>query len=599
MNFWKMFFASLAGSIIAIFGVGLILIMLFAVALGSSIAGAMDGGGETNKVVKKNSVLEISLDAPIVERGLGDTPAFNFAALTGESGTIGLNDILSGLRAAATDDKIEGVYLNLSGASGGFSAITDIRDELVKFKESGKWMVAYSEGYSQGGYYLASAADELYMYPAGGMELNGLNAELMFYKDMLEKVGVEIQILRGPNNKYKSAVEPYFRNSMSDESRLQYQELLDDLWTIMVDDISVSRGITADQINLIADSMLIRVAVNAKELKLIDDLKYGDEVTAILKGKLSLEADEDINFINLADYKGKKKYDSEISEEVAVVYAVGAIESGEGDDATIGSDRIAEALRNARLDENTKAIVLRVNSPGGSALASDVIWRETQLIKEAKIPFVVSMSDLAASGGYYIACGADRIVASEATITGSIGVFGMLPNAQNLLENKIGVHTDRVGTNANGNIGLFSPLNETQYEAIEESISGIYDDFTSLVAQGRGMTQDAVKEVAGGRVWSGTDAIEAGLVDEIGTLERAKEIAAEMAGLDGYNVKNYPKLKDPFEEILKELGVDVRLESIATELGVDAATIKEINSLIKERNVFSVQARMPYSLKIN
>jgi len=431
------------------------------------------------------------------------------------------------------------------------------------------------------------------------MELNGLNAELMFYKDMLEKVGVEIQILRGPNNKYKSAVEPYFRNSMSDESRLQYQELLDDLWTIMADDISVSRGITTDQINNIADSMLIRVAVNAKELKLIDDLKYGDEVTAILKGKLSLEADDDINFINLADYKGNKQYDSEISEEVAVVYAVGAIESGEGDDATIGSDRIAEALRNARLDENTKAIVLRVNSPGGSALASDVIWRETQLIKEAQIPFVVSMSDLAASGGYYIACGADRILASEATITGSIGVFGMLPNAQNLLENKIGVHTDRVGTNANGNIGIFSPLNETQYEAIEESISGIYDDFTSLVAQGRGMTQDAVKEVAGGRVWSGTDAIEAGLVDEIGTLERAKEIAAEMAGLADYNVKNYPKLKDPLEELLKELGVEVRLESIAAELGVDAATIKEINSLIKERNAFSVQARMPYSLKIN
>ncbi len=367
----------------------------------------------------------------------------------------------------------------------------------------------------------------------------------------------------------------------------------------MADDISVSRGITTDQINNIADSILIRVAANAKELKLIDDLKYGDEVTAILKGKLGLATDEDIRFINLADYKGKKKYDSSISEEVAVVYAVGAIESGEGDDATIGSDRIAEALRNARLNENTKAVVLRVNSPGGSALASDVIWRETQLIKEAKIPFVVSMSDLAASGGYYIACGADRIVASEATITGSIGVFGMLPNAQNLLENKIGVHTDRVGTNANGNIGLFSPLNETQYEAIEESISGIYDDFTSLVAEGRGMTQDAVKEVAGGRVWSGTDAIEAGLVDEIGTLERAKEIAAEMAGLADYKVKNYPKLKDPLEELLKELGVEVRLESIASELGVDAAAIKEINSLIKERNVFSVQARMPYSLKID
>ncbi|MFK7755876.1 MAG: signal peptide peptidase SppA [Flavobacteriales bacterium] len=598
MNFWKMFFASLVGSIIAIFTVGLILIFLFMVTLTSSISGAMSGGEEEIKNVKNNSVLEINFDGPIVERGLKDGPAFDLASLGGSTvKPLGLNNILARLRYAATDDKIKGVYLNFSGVSGGFSAITDIRDELMKFKESGKWMVAYSEGFSQGGYYLASAADEVYLYPEGGMEMNGLNAELMFYKDMLEKVGVDIQVLRGPNNKYKSAVEPYFRNDMSEASRLQYQELLNDLWSIMVTDISESRGVSVDKLNMIADSISIRMAEDAVTEGLVDALKYGDEVTALLKEKLALEGDDDIEFITLSDYRAKINR-SESKDEIAVVYAVGPIESGEGDDATIGSDRIAEALRNARLDENTKAVVLRVNSPGGSALASDVIWRETELLKRDSIPLIVSMGDLAASGGYYISCEADKILASDATITGSIGVFGMLPNAKTLLEEKIGVHTDRVGTNANGNIGVFSPLNDTQHAAITESIVDVYEDFTGKVADGRGMTVDQVDAVGQGRVWSGTDAIDAGLVDEIGTLERAKEIAAELAGLTEYRTKDYPRLKDPFQELLKELGADVRMEKLGEELGVDAATIREINTLLKQKDGVSIQARMPYSLII-
>ncbi len=598
MNFWKMFFASLAGSIVAFFGVGLILIFLFTIALTSSIAGAIDGGGSApEKRVKNNSVLELSFSQPIVERGLGDTPSFDFSAIMGEEGTIGLNDILAGLRRAAKDDKIKGAYINCSGVSGGFSAITDIRDEILKFKESGKWTVAYAESFSQGGYYLASAADQVYLYPTGGMELNGLNAELMFYKDMLDRIGVDVQVLRGPDNKYKSAVEPYFRNEMSPESRLQYQELLDDLWTILSSDIAESRGITIDDVNLIADSLLLRVADDAVQLKLVDALKYGDQVTDEIANKLGLEKDEEIEYVNIADYKGKKS-DVETENEIAVVYAVGGIESGEGDDATIGSDRIAGALRDARLDENTKAVVLRVNSPGGSALASDVIWRETQLIKEAGIPFIVSMSDLAASGGYYIACGADRIIASDATITGSIGVFGMLPNAEKMLEEKIGVHTDRVGTNANGNISLYKPLNDTQNAAIKESIIDVYDDFTRIVAEGRGMTQEQVEAVAAGRVWSGTDAIDAGLVDEIGTLERAKEVAAEMASLSEYKLKEYPKPVDPLQEILKELGADVKLEVLAKELGLNAQMLKDLNQLTKESDNFTVQARLPYSLEI-
>jgi len=600
MNFWKMFFASLAGSIIAIFGVGLILILLFTVTLTSSIAGAFNAGDSegSSKSVKSNSVLEITMDAPIIERGLKDAPKFDLSALGGTTESLGLNNILASLRKAASDDKIEGIYLNISGVSAGFSAITDIRDEIIKFKESGKWVLAYSEGYSQGGYYLASAADEVYLYPEGGLEISGLSAELMFFKDMLNKVGVDVQVLRGPGNKYKSAVEPYFRDSMSDESRYQYEELLLDLWTIMTDDISASREVSTQQLNLIADSILIRRAEDAVSQRLIDGLKYGDEVQAIIKGKLGLESDEEINYIELADYKARKKDTNSTDDQVAVVYAVGAIESGEGDDATIGSDRIAEALREARLNEKTKAIVLRVNSPGGSALASDVIWRETELIKQAEIPLIVSMSDLAASGGYYIASSADKIVASDATITGSIGVFGMIPNAKTLFEDKIGIHTDRVGTNANGSFSLYNPLNQTQKEAINESIKEVYEDFTSIVAKGRNLSKEEVESIAQGRVWSGTDAMEVGLVDEIGTLERAKELAAEMAEITDYDLKEYPKLKDPFQELLKEFGAEVKAEKIAEELGVSAELLKELNILLTAGKQSSIQARMPYSLVI-
>jgi len=588
-----MFFASLAGSVIAFFVVGILLMFIFI----GSLAAIGSGGNELEPVIKKHSVLKMNLDGPIVERGLKEE-GFSLASISGDSEPIGLNNILSGIKRAKSDDKIEGVYINLSGASAGFSAITDIRDELVKFKESGKWIIAYAEVMTQGAYYLASVADEVYLYPEGGMEWQGLSAELMFYKDMLERAGVDIQVLRGPDNQFKSAVEPYMRNEMSESNRLQYTELLGDLWNIMVTDVSASRGISAAKLNMVADSISIGSPQDAVDLNFVDGLKYYDEVDAILRSKLSLDSDDEIDFVNLADYKGKKGDTNSTDDGIAVVYAVGEIQSGEGDDNIIGSDRIAEALRDARLNENTKAIVFRVNSPGGSALASDVMWRECELIKEAGIPLIVSMSDLAASGGYYISCLADTIVASDATITGSIGVFGMLPNAKGLLEDKLGVHTDIVSTNANSAISMFNPLTKKQHESIEGMISDIYYDFLNKVAEGRGMTTDQVDKIAQGRVWSGSDAVDVGLVDVLGNLEDAKAIAAEAAGISEYDVYEYPKLIDPIEQLLADLGMQTSAENIAEKFGVDSRLIKEMNFLLNQGEGLSIQARMPYSFII-
>ncbi len=589
-----MFFASIAGSVIAFFVVGILLTFIFIGSLATSIS---SGSGEAEQIIKKHSVLKMNLDAPIVERGIKDS-GFSLSSITGDSAPLGLNNILSGIKRAQSDSKIEGIYMNLTGASGGFSAITDIRDELMKFKESGKWIIAYSEVMSQGSYYLASVADKVYLYPEGGMEWQGLSAELMFYKDMLERVGVDIQVLRGPDNQFKSAVEPYMRNEMSDANRLQYTELLGDLWNIMVTDVSESRGISAAKLNMIADSISLDSPEDAVNFNLVDGLKYYDEVDAILRSKLSIDDDEDINYVSLADYKGKNEDTNSTDDGIAVVYAVGEIQSGEGDDSVIGSERIAKALRKARLNENTKAIVFRVNSPGGSALASDVMWRECQLIKEAGIPLIVSMSDLAASGGYYISCLADTIVASEATITGSIGVFGMLPNAKGLLEDKMGIHTDRVSTNANSAISTFNPLTEKQQESIEGMISDIYYDFLDKVAEGRGMKAEDVDKIAQGRVWSGSDAKEKGLVDVLGNLEDAKAIAAERAGLSEYDVFEYPKLIDPIEQLLADLGMQTSAEKLAEKFGVDSRLVKELNFLLNQGEGLSIQARMPYSFII-
>lgn len=586
--------------------------LIIAGAIGSMLSDIEGKGMVVN--VKEGSVLELKLDNPIVERGNDSEFNFNFNTFQPEA-AIGLNHLLADIEKAGRDEDISGIYMNLSSLSASPSTVEDIRRAISEFKETGKWVVAYSESYSQGAYYLSSVADEVYLYPEGGLEWKGLFTELAFFKQMLDKLDVDVQIIRGKNNKFKSAVEPFMYDEMSDANREQIEKFLNTIWMDWLTDVSESRGLTTEQLMTYADSLTAFNPVKAVEIGLIDGLKYGDEVTEILRLKLEKEADEDIDYVSLMEYRkvkvAEKESDDEKEDEeesdspswkkdkIAVVYAVGGIESGEGDDQTIGSDRIAGALRKAREDEDVKAVVLRVNSPGGSALASDVIWRETQLIKEAGKPFVVSMGDVAASGGYYISAGADKIFANETTITGSIGVFGIIPVTGEFFKNKIGITFDDAKTNAHSNMmTTTSALDDYEFKVIQESVEMVYDRFLSIVSEGRGMTKESIDEIAQGRVWTGADAKELGLVDELGNLEDAIDYAAELAGLEDYKTKDLPKMLDPIEELIKELGGDVEARVVERHFSEFEGLYYQMKNLETLTKGPSVQTRMPFEITL-
>ncbi|MCB0762276.1 MAG: signal peptide peptidase SppA [Flavobacteriales bacterium] len=586
-DFFKHVFSSMLG-----FFMGLVLIfLLFLIIIVASSSGEHDE-------LQSGSVLHIKLDKVITDRGNDfaqelDIPVF------GTPGMTGLDHFIADIDKASRDERIEGIFLDVEGVAAAPSAMLDIRRALVKFKESGKWIVAFSENYSLGGYYVCSTADEIHVYPEGNLEFYGMSAELMFFKNLLDNLEIDIQVLRGPDNKYKSAVEPFMYDHISEANREQLDALLGDIWSQLLSDVSVSRGIPVGELQRIADSLIVVSPADAVTHKLADRASYRDEVIKIMQDRLGLESDDDIPSISLADYHREVVPEEETADwkagRVAVVYAIGEIQSGEGDDQTIGSKRIARALREAREDDDVKAIVLRVNSPGGSALASDVIWRETELIRQDSIPFVVSMGDLAASGGYYISCGADKIYANPNTITGSIGVFGMLPNFQGFYENKIGLTHDYVNTAENADLwSVAKPLNDMQHQAVETSIHGIYNRFISLVADGRGMTIEEVDAIAQGRVWSGSDAIEIGLVDELGDLQDAIEAAAAMAGLDEYRTKDLPELIDPFQEMVKELMGEAALKQ---EFGHSAELIEKIKQVEHILSLQGVQARLPFFIE--
>ncbi|MFT6279794.1 MAG: protease-4, partial [Flavobacteriales bacterium] len=565
VSFGKIFGASFLASILAYIVLSLILMLIFFGIIGSL---AVSGEGDETKVFD-STVLHITFDDPIIERGNDKEFDIDFATFEPKK-RLGLNDILANIERASTDERIEGIFLDLAGISASPSTLQEIRDALVEFQASEKWIVAFSEGYSQATYFIASAADEVYLYPTGDLQFSGLYTELSFFKGMLDRLGVDVTIVRGPDNKYKSAVEPFMYDKMSASNREQMEVLLGEIWGEMLSDISASRSVSVAELNEIADNLAIRSADDAVDYKLVDAKKYRDEVIALLEAKVGVEADADsddeteekksdvnkkkLRFVQLDKYaKAKVSSDKPFvmgADKVAVIYAVGAIESGEGDDQTIGSTRIAKALREARKDDKVKAVVLRVNSPGGSALASDVIWRETQLIKEAGKPLVVSMGDLAASGGYYISAGADYIYATPTTITGSIGVFGMIPNAERMFNEKLGITFDRVHTNEHpGVLTTTRALDEVEFEAINEQVSDIYYDFIGLVAEGRGMEVNEVDSIAQGRVWTGVHAKEIGLVDGMGSLSDAIDKAAELAELTDYRVKSLPEIEDPFQKL--------------------------------------------------
>jgi protease IV len=589
-EFFKFTFASMLGFFIAS-----IIALLLVFGMIASLASFME---KEQTIVAENTLLRIDFKSPISDRTTDD-PFSEFDFVSMESNKpIGLNDVLKNLEKAGKDPNIKGIYLNLTMIQAGFSNVAEIREALLRFKESGKFIVAYSEMYSQAAYYLASTADEIYIHPEGMFDFRGLFAELTFFKGTIEKLDAEMQIIR--HGKYKSAVEPFMLDKMSPENREQMDAIVNALWDKMTGDIAKSRNLSQDELNKIANDLLIKTPKDALGFGMVDGLKYQDEIAALLKEKLEIGKDDKIEKVSLAAYTtapepGDVKVDRK--NRIAVVYAVGEIISGEGSDNIIGSDRIAKAIRDARKDDKVKAIVMRVNSPGGSALASDVILREAKLAAEEK-PFYVSMGNVAASGGYYIACAADKIFAEPTTITGSIGVLGMIPNLENTMKNKLGITFDYVQTNENANIfSTNRPLTPFQKEVIQEYIEEIYHTFVTHVSEGRKMTWEQVDEIGQGRVWVGADAHKIGLVDELGGLEATIAAIVEAAELETYSIKEFPEQKDFFQELLNELTGQTRIENkLKSELGENYQLYQYLKYW---QNASGVQARMPFNIHIN
>lgn len=585
LHFLKSVLSTVLGMLISFF------LILF---IGVGIIAAAAGGDEQT-IVENNSILKITLNAPIIDRG-SDNP-MNFDVFKMESqNKMGLVDILNSIEKAKTDDRIKGIYMNIETPSASMASLEEIREKLLEFKnETDKFIMAYSEIYSQKAYYIASVADEIYLNPEGVLEFVGLAYQGMFFKGALEKADVEPQIIR--HGKFKAAVEPYMLDKMSPENREQISKFLNSIWDNVLADISESRNISTTELFQIVEELKIQEAQDAVDLGLVDATLYKDQVLDSLRSRLNIDANTKIETTGLAAYKNTpskgKKYSK---DKVAVVYAYGGISGGEGDDENIGSERISRAIRDARTDDKVKAIVLRVNSPGGSALASETILREMKLAKEDK-PVVVSMGDVAASGGYYIACHADSIVASPTTITGSIGVFGLLMNAQKLLNNKLGITIDTEKTNQYADMGgMYRSLSTNERAIIQNSVEKIYDTFITHVATGRNMSKEAVDAIGQGRVWTGTDALALGLVDVLGGLEDAIEIAANMADLENYRISALPKQLDPMEELLKDITGGAKASILENELGQSYQLYREVNNILE---MDKLQMRMPYHFEIN
>ncbi len=539
MQFLKNVLATLVGLFLFCF-ISFFFIMLIGIIAGS--------GGEDQVTVKENSVIELDIE-DVRNDYAGKFYNDEFAFLNDEPHD-GLVDVLKAIEAAKKDDKIKGITITNSATGLGIAQNKALRDKLEDFKKSGKFVVAYSDNFTQSDYYLNSVADTIYMNPVGGLDFKGLSSEVMYYKDFQEKTGIKMEVIR--HGKYKSAVEPFLSNEMSPENREQISELLNSVWVSVAQDIAESRKIPVDSINSIAENLSARTPQMAKERKLIDKIGYEDEYHNGIKHALKVEEGEDYNIVKILDYVKTKTLDdllSDAKDVIAVVYAQGEIRGGDGTINIIGEGAMRKSLKEAREDDNVKAVVLRVDSPGGSALTSEIIWREIELTKKVK-PVIVSMGNVAASGGYYISCNANRIFAEPGTITGSIGVFGILPNLTTL-SNNIGIHTEKVSTHSNASgYSLFMPLEDNTRAIIQESVEDVYTTFVNRVAEGREMTFEEVDAIAQGRVWAGTEAVKNGLVDEIGGLKDAIEYAAKMVKSEKYKTVSYPEFEMTFDQFL-------------------------------------------------
>ncbi|MBK8226102.1 MAG: signal peptide peptidase SppA [Flavobacteriales bacterium] len=593
-QFLKFMFASMLGTLL----IGVVLIVLFIGMLAAAAAG-LGSKGKPAKI-KDGTVLQLTLDNELVDRGDDEQMDFDFGPFQGESKT-GLNQVLAALDQAKSDEKIEGIFLDLTSVNSGFATLREIRNKIMEFKkESGKPVVAWAEFYTQGSYYLATAADQVYLQPKGMLDYRGLHSEYMFLKGLFEKLDIDMQFIRGSNNKFKSFGEVYTEEQMSPANRAQIELILRGLWADHRAAVSEKTGLSANELDTIANTFAAKDDEAARDLKLVDALMYRDELLADIKERMSLDKEKDIAFVSLGKYlrtAEEKKEDGDAKTKLAVIYAEGGISSGDGDDG-IGSTSLSATIREAREDSAVKAIVLRVNSPGGSGLASEVIWREVKLAAEAK-PLVVSMGDVAASGGYYISAPATKIYAEPTTITGSIGVFGLIPNMQGFFKNKLGITFDGAKTHEYADMMTVSrPLTETERRMMQQWVDDFYDGFVERVAEGRKLTTAQVDSIGQGRVWTGTDAKERGLVDELGGLEDAIRAAATLAGISDYRKVELPEQEDFLQKLLKDLNTETKAWVAREYLGEDAKLLKEYQRAREAKEQTGIVARMPYDLII-
>ena len=580
----KTFFKNILSTIIGMVS-AVIVIVLLSIGLIAIIS------SEDEVVVKENSILKIDFsNTTVVERA--SVNPFGELNLSGEVGkTIEIKVVLDNIEKAKTDDNIKAIYINTSIVNAGLSQTEEIRNKLLEFKKTEKPIIAYAEVYSQSAYYLASVSNNIYLNPVGIVDLKGLSISQIFFKGLLEKLDIDMQIIR--HGKFKSAVEPFTLDKMSIANREQMTLFISSIADNIMDSIASQRGLTLSEIQRHANNLSLENAKSCLDLNYVDALLYQDQLEDTLK---TLAGAEKLSFVTLSKYTHAKGNKKEISRnKIAIIYTTGEINSGKGDEKSIGSITTSKAIKQAREDKQVKAIVLRINSPGGSALASDVIWRETILAKAEK-PLVVSMGDLAASGGYYIACAADSIVANPTTLTGSIGVFGMVPNLKRFYKNKLGITFDTVNTSKYADMGINRPLSNFERNKIQKGVEDIYSTFIAHVSEGRNMSTEAVDEIGQGRIWTGYDAKDIGLIDTYGGLEKAIEIAAYLAKIQDFRIISLPKKKDPFTELALKLGNSSSFADILfTKLGLKTEFTQPIETLLKSDKI---QARVPFIMKL-
>jgi protease-4 len=587
-NFLKYTLATITGIIIAS--------ILFFVVMLAGFSAIVSSGSKTVEI-SNNSILVLKAGVPVPDRGdqnpLSGIDLVNFTITSAP----GLNEILNNIEKAATDDKIKGILIENGLLPSGWATTEEIRQALLEFREHGKFVISYSDYVlTQECYYLATSADKIYINPGSMVEFKGLSSEVMFYKKALEKIGIDVQVTR--HGKFKGAVEPFILDKLSDENRTQIKAYAGSLWKQVVDDISKSRNISAEQLNRFADEMKGSLAAKALEANLVDGLMYRDELSDTLKSLSGINKEKELNLVSMIRYSKVPdvKLNNSAGNKIAVIYASGTIVTGKGNETNIGGNFYADVIRKARLDTSVRAIVLRVNSPGGSATASDIIWRELDLAAKIK-PVVISMGNYAASGGYFISAPGTKIYSDQMTISGSIGVFGLIPNAGKLLEQKLGLTTETVNTNKNSDFpSIYRPMNPYEKEMMQMSIENIYNDFVNKVATGRKMSPASVDSIGQGRVWSGSNALKIGLIDEIGGLKDAIKGAAKLADIANYSIRELPVYEDPYLRILSQLSEDVRMSILKKELG---ESVKYYNMVRELKDISGIQARIPYFIEIH